>query len=83
MFSPLAPIAPAVIEGIELAEQMAGKSGREKLALVQQMARKAAEATNAQMGRTVIDPNEMDAASSGVISGVVSIVNIAHGSIAG
>ena len=78
LFTPLAPIAPAVIAGIKVAEAIPGASGEQKKALVQQIAGLAAAGANAQAGKTVIDPQQMGAVSGQAIDTVVSVVNLIH-----
>lgn len=75
-FTPLAPIAPAVVGGIQLAESLKGASGAQKKAIVQQIAVTAAQGANAQAGKTVIDPDLVSSTSSAVIDAVVQSVNL-------
>jgi len=77
-FTPLAPIAPFVSAGIQEAEQIQGASGADKLAHAINIARQGIAATNAQAGRTVIDPNLADSAIAAGINTTVSVVNIVH-----
>src|SRR4029077_10631060 len=75
-FTPLAPIAGAVVEAIGAAQAMEGATGPEKLAHVVTIATEAPQATNAQEGRVVIDPDAMQAAATTAISAVVQTVKI-------
>jgi hypothetical protein len=75
-FTPLAPIAPFVSAGIQEAEQIQGASGADKLAHAINIARQGIAATNAQAGRTVIDPNMADTAIAAGINTTVSVVNL-------
>lgn len=77
LFTPFAPIAPALIAGIRVANETAD-TGAEKLANVVQVAGIAAQGLNAQVGRTVIDPQVVAASAAGAISSVVQIVNSLH-----
>lgn len=78
LFTPLAPIAPAVVAGIKVAEMIPSASGDQKKALVQQIAGLAAAGANAQAGKTVIDPTAIGAVSGQVIDAVVGVVNLTH-----
>lgn len=75
-FTPLAPIADDVVAAIALAQGMEGATGPEKLAKVVGIATQAAQATNAQAGRVVIDPAAMSGAAATAISAVVQTVKI-------
>lgn len=77
-FTPLAPIAAPVAAGIALAEQMPGKTGQQKAALVTQIALDAAQGANAQAGKVVLDPTLVQSAASAAIDTTVSVVNIVH-----
>lgn len=77
-FTPLAPIAGAVSLGIQAAEQIPGATGEQKKALVQQIVALGAQATNAQAGKTVIDPTEAATVANTAIDTVVGVANIAH-----
>lgn len=79
LFTPLAPIAPAVIAGIAHAEGMQGASGAQKLAQVVAIAQDAAVAVNTQKGRVVIDPAVMTGAAQAAISTAVQVTNMVHG----
>lgn len=78
LFTPLAPIAPAVIAGIELAEQIPGATGAQKKAIVQQIAKTAADGANAQAGHTVIDPGSIELVAGQAIDTTVGVINIVH-----
>lgn len=75
LFTPLAPIAGIVSQAIQEAEQIKGATGPQKLAHVTNIAIDAAAATNAKVGRMVIDPNAVRVASASAISTVVTIIN--------
>jgi len=75
-FTPLAPIAPEVIAAIGEAQQMPGATGPEKLAHVVNIATEAAQATNAQAGRVVIDPVAMQSTAATAISTVVQVTKM-------
>lgn len=77
-FTPLAPIAPAVAAAIGEAEAIGGASSAQKLAHVQQIVNDAVIATNAQAGKTVLDPQLVAAASATAISTVVNVTNVVH-----
>lgn len=78
MFTPLAPIAPAVVAGIKVAEAIPGATGPQKKALVQQIAGLAAAGANAQAGKTVVDPTSLEAVSGQAIDTVIGVVNLTH-----
>ncbi len=78
LFTPLAPIAPAIIAGIKVAESIPGASGPQKKALVQQIAGLAAAGANAQAGHQVIDPGTLEAVSGQAIDTVVGVANLVH-----
>lgn len=75
-FTPLAPIAGDVIAAIGAAQAMDGATGPQKLAHVVTIATEAAQATNAQAGRVVIDPASMQAAAETAISTVVQVTKM-------
>jgi len=74
--TPLSALTPAVIAGIAAAEQLPGATGPGKKALVQQIVSAAAEGTNAQAGRTIIDPKLAVDSAGHVIDTIVNITNI-------
>lgn len=75
-FTPLAPIAPLVIAAIAEAQALPDATGPEKLAHVVAIATDAAQATNAQAGRVVIDPTVMQTAAATAISTVVQVTKM-------
>lgn len=75
-FTPLAPIAPAVIAGIAAAEALPGATGEQKKVIVQQIVTAGAAAANAQAGRVVIDPADAAAAAHTAIDTIVTVTNI-------
>lgn len=77
-FTPIAPLVPAIIAGIELAEQIPGATGAQKKAIVQQIAKTAAEGANAQAGHVVIDAASIETVAGSAIDTVVGVVNIIH-----
>jgi hypothetical protein len=76
--TPLAPIAPFVIAGVQAAESLPGAQGKDKLDAAVQIARIGIAATNAQAGHVVVDPQLADAAIQSGISTVVNVVNLTH-----
>lgn len=73
--TPLAPIAPFVAAGIQEAEAIGG-SGPDKLVHVVNIAKAAADAANAQAGKTVIDPALVEASAASTVSAIVQISNL-------
>lgn len=76
--TPLAPLVPAVILGIQTAEQIKGASGQQKLILAQQIVNASVMGANAQAGHQVIDPAAVSDLTAKGISTVVTAVNLAH-----
>jgi hypothetical protein len=76
--TPLAPIVPFVILGIQTAEQIPGATGEQKLALATQIVNTGVAATNAQVGHTEIDPALVNDAVTHGIATVVAAVNLKH-----
>ena len=74
--TPLAPIAPAVAAAMAEAEQIAGATGRDKLAHVVAVATRAAEV--AQLSGVPIDPADVQAAAGDVIGAIVAVAKVAH-----
>ena len=56
-FTPLAPIAPIVVAGINIAEQIPGATGDQKKTFVQQLVGLGAQGANTVTGKSVIDPS--------------------------
>ena len=76
MMTPLAPIAPAVIQAILEAEQIKGATGPEKLAHVMAIITTAAEALNLQAGHEVVDMAKLQQTGAAIISAIIAIVNL-------
>lgn len=76
--TPLAPIAPAVVAAIGEAQQIAGATGADKLAHVQNIVNETVAAVNAQAGHTELDPQLVSDASAKAIGTVVSVVKTIH-----
>lgn len=74
----LAPIVPAIINGISEAQQIRGASGPDKKAHVMAIVADAVAATNDAAGKIVLPSEQtMDAASS-AIDTTIAVVNAAH-----
>ena len=78
LVTPLAPIAPAVVAGIKLAQSIPGATGEQKKAIVQQIVAVAAQGANTQAGTTILDPTMAQDVASKVIDTVVGITGIIH-----
>jgi hypothetical protein len=78
LFTPLAPITPAIVAGIKLVNDLPGVKGPEKKAIVQQIAAVAAAGANAQAGHQVIDPASVATVSGQVIDSVVQVTNLVN-----
>ena len=76
--TPLAPIIPFVISGIQTAEQIPDATGAQKLAIAQQLVADGVAATNAAAGHTEIDPALVNDMVTQGINTVVSVVNFKH-----
>lgn len=74
--TPLAPIAPFVVTGIQFAEQIPGADGPTKLAIATQIVNIGVAATNAQIGHQKIDPALVNTAVTSGITAVVSAVKV-------
>lgn len=77
-FTPAAPLAPFVAAGIQAAEQLPGADGPTKLAIATQIARTGIAATNAQAGKTLIDPALSDAVIQQAIGTTIAVTNLIH-----
>lgn len=75
--TPLAPIAPFVVAGIQAAEASGG-AGPHKLATALNITRIGIAAVNAQAQKTIIDPQLSDAALTSGINLAVQITNTLH-----
>lgn len=80
--TPLAPIVPFVIMGIQTAERIPGATGAQKLELAKQIVTTGIAATNAQAGHTEIDPALVDTAVTSGINAVVAATNVVHAAVA-
>lgn len=78
LFTPLAPIAPAVTVAIHEAELLKGATGAEKKAHVLNIVTAAASGANAQAGKEVVDAAQVAATASQAIDTIVSVVNTIH-----
>jgi hypothetical protein len=78
LFTPLAPITPAIVAGIKLVNDLPGVKGPEKKLLVQQIAAVAAAGANAQAGHQVIDPASVATVSGQAIDTIIGVVGIVH-----
>lgn len=76
-FTPLAPLTPIVMAAIQEAEAIPGATGPQKLAHVVNIVGSAAEI--AQAGGKNVNPADVKAAASTVISGIVQTVNALDG----
>lgn len=76
-FTPLAPFAPIVTAAIQEAEAIKGATGPEKLAHVVNIVEQAA--TAAQAAGKSVNPDEVKAAATTVVSGIVQTVNALDG----
>jgi hypothetical protein len=74
----LAPLSPALADGIQAAEGLAGASSADKLAHATTIARDGIAGLNAAAGRTVVDPSTSDALIGSAISTVVGVTNLVH-----
>ena len=77
-FTPLAPIAPIVLEGVKLAEQIPGASGAQKKALVQNIVALGASGANTAAGSVVVDPTAAAAVTGTAIDSVIGVTNLVH-----
>lgn len=71
-----APLVPHVIAGIQLAETMPGKTGKEKLAIAAQIANEGFAAANSVVPGVVDVPSAT--ALTTAISAIVNSTNIVH-----
>ena len=76
--TPLAPIAGAVIAGIQLAESLPGATGDQKRQIVQQIVAVAAAGANAQAGTPRLDPATASTVAGDVIDSIVGVTNLIH-----
>lgn len=76
--TPLAPIAPWVSIGIQVAERIPGATGAQKLEIAKVIARVGVSAANAQAGKVIIDPVAADTMVTDGINAVVAATNIRH-----
>lgn len=74
-FTPAAPFIPAVLAGIEIAEQ-AGGTGAEKKAKAIETAVQIANGVNAVKGAPVIDPQQLSTTVDAAIDTVVGVANL-------
>lgn len=74
--TPLAPIAPHVSAGIQLAEQIPGANGAAKLDIAKQITNVAVNAVNTQAGSQKIDPVAVDSAFTQSVHAVVAATNL-------
>ena len=76
LLTPLAPIAPFIILGIEIAEKIPGASGPEKLEIAKAIARVGINAANAKADSPVIDPEAVDQLVTSSINAIVAATNL-------
>jgi hypothetical protein len=76
--TPLAPISPWVGAAVKLAELIPGADGSTKLSVATQIANIGVQATNAQAGRVVVNPDEVNAVIASGIGTVVAVTNLIH-----
>jgi hypothetical protein len=74
----LAPIAGDISQGIQTAEQMVGAKGIQKLAYVQDLAAKTADAVNVAKGKVVVDPAGLNVAVEQGVNTTVAVLNLLH-----
>lgn len=72
----LSPIIHDIIVGITAAEQIAGATGPQKLASVQQIASDAADAVNTAHGTPIIDKTALAATVASAVGTVISATNV-------
>jgi hypothetical protein len=78
-FTPLAPIADEVMAAIQEAEAIFGPgTGAEKLAHVVAAAVEAAKIANEAAGRVVVDPAQVGAVATAVVSAIITVLNALH-----
>ena len=78
MFTPLAPIAPFVAQGISLAEQIPGATGEQKKSFAMQLALMGAQATNLAKGHELLVPDQLQAMTGSTIDLIVAATNLVH-----
>ncbi|SRR5712692_3620558 len=76
--TPLGPITPFVVLGINSAEAMHGATSDDKLTHAVEIAKLSVGAVNQQAGKILVDPVLSDDALKHGISTVVDVVNIVH-----
>ena len=81
LMTPAAPVAPFVVAGIKMAEQIPGATGAQKKDFAVQIANLGAQATNAIAGHQVIDAALVSNAVSSGIDTAVSVTNLIHNHI--
>lgn len=74
-FTPAAPFIPAVLAGIEIAENTGG-TGAEKKAKAIETAVEIANGINAVKGAPVVDPQQLGATVSSAIDTAVGVANL-------
>ena len=74
----LAPVAVAISDGIAQAEQINGATGPDKLKYVLATANDAAVAVNTTMGKTILDPSELNTAVTDAVNTTVAVINLVH-----
>ncbi len=72
----LAPLVPAIIDGIEQAEDLITAKGTDKLDHVVDLTKTAAVAINTVKGKEVISPDEIGSVAGDAISTAVGITNL-------
>lgn len=73
----LAPLGPAIVHGMEVAEDLHTK-GSDKLAHVQELVKTAADAANSVAGKEVIDTNGLSTAVENGVNTVIKAINAVH-----
>lgn len=80
--TPLAPIVPWVVVGIQTAEGIEGATGAQKLEIAKAIVSVGVAATNAQVGKVILNPAEADTLVAAGISAVVAATNLVHKEVA-
>ena len=78
LFTPAAPLAPFVLAGIQVAEQIPGAAGPVKKALAIQIAQLSAQAANTAAGKPATDPVVVGETVGSAIDTVIGVINTVH-----
>lgn len=71
-------LVPLVLHGMVVAEHLPGATGAEKKMYVMDLIQTGAATTNAAVGHTLIDPDQVTEAVSAGIDATVKTVNLVH-----